>query len=146
MRSLLRTDTHRGAAASPLGAPVGLDDDPGRSRCAPPGPGEWDGPVLSLSVRSRTGFTDDGDPLLAWTPVLEGPAILRAQRAETDDTTGRATVTARVTMLDPGTEELGQLDETATAADADGNRWQITRLHRAGGRIELTLTRSTDAQ
>lgn len=146
MRALLRTDPHRGAHPDSLGAPVGLDDDPGRSRCRPPGPGEWAGPVLTLSVRDRTGFTDDGDPLLAWSDAHTGPAILRAQRTETDDTTGRATITAQVTMLDPGTETLPELDETATAADTDGTRWQITRLHRVGGRIELTLSRSTDAE
>jgi hypothetical protein len=145
MRSLLREDTYRGAAASPLGAPVGLDDDPGVSRCCPPGPGEWTGPVLSLSMRERTGFTDDGDPTYTWAQVHTGNAIVRSTRAETDDTTGRATVTAQVTMLDPGTEELPALDETATAADQDGQRWQVTRLDRAGGRLELTLTRSTDA-
>lgn len=145
MRSLLREDTRRGALP-PLGAPAGLDDDPGASRCCPPGPGAWTGPVLTLSTRSRTGWTDDGDPLYVWEASLESPAIWRVQREETDDTTGRATITARATMLDPGTEVLPQLDETATAADQTGQRWQITRLHRVGGCIELTLTRSTDAE
>jgi hypothetical protein len=144
MRSLLREDTRRGSGV-PLGAPVGLDDDPGFSRCCPPGPPVWTGPVLTLSMRSRTGWTVDGDPLYTWEQVHTGNAIVRSTRAETDDTTGRATVTAQVTMLDPGPDTLPTLDETATAADQHGQRWQVTRLDRGGGRLELTLTRSTDA-
>lgn len=144
MRTVLREDTHRGTQPA-LGAPVGLDDDPGRSRCHPPGPVTWTVPVLVLSARDRTGFTDDGDPTYSWRTVHQGPAIMRVQREETDDTTGRAVATAQATMVDPGTDVLPALDETATALDTDGNRWQITRLHRAGGRIELTLSRGTDA-
>lgn len=129
---------------------VALDDD-GCQPCLdrstgnpPPVPGDGsDGqptinPVLTLRIRIKQGYEDDGTPRLAWVDLVRGQAITFTQRTEWNQEAGTTKVVARATMLYEGERKV---TETASATDDAGQMWRVTAVSQIPGSLTLALER-----
>lgn len=130
---------------------VALDDD-GCGSCAPsptdPGvimPPVTDPPVsggihpvLTVRLRTRTGYSEDGNPTFEWRDVVTGTAIVWTEREEFDAAEGFTMVEATATLSYSGSEVV---TETASVTDDSGNVWRVTSVQQVPDRLGFTLQR-----
>jgi hypothetical protein len=79
-------------------------------------------PSVTIKVRVRTGYDEDGTPTFEWTTLLTETAIVWVSREEFDGEAGFTLVRAMVTV--PYESET-QVPETAMLFLDDGTRWRI---------------------
>lgn len=127
---------------------AGLDDDgcvpcTDRTSGTPPVvPGD-DGdtvvnPVLTVRIRTKQGYDDDGSPRLEWVDLMSGQAISYTQRQEFDQAAGRTVVDARATMLYEGDVRV---TETASVTDDSGYTWRLLSVAQLPGMLSLVMQR-----
>lgn len=131
---------------------VALDDD-GCKPCSPAAPGvtippDPDtptppptggvNPVLTVRLRTRTGYSDDGNPMFEWRTVTVGTAIVWTQREEFDPAEGFTMVEATAMLAYGGNEVV---TETASVTDDDGNVWRVVSVEQVPDRLGFTLQR-----
>ena len=95
-------------------------------------------PVLTVRLRTRTGYSDDGNPLFEWRTVVTGIAIVWTERDEFDPAEGFTMVEATAVLAYDGNETV---TETASVTDDDGNVWRVTSVQQVPGRLSFTLQR-----
>ena len=79
-------------------------------------------PTVTIKVRVRTGYDEDGTPTFEWTTLLTETAVVWVMREEFDAEAGFTLVRAQ--MIVPYASET-QVPETATVSLDDGTRWRI---------------------
>lgn len=146
-RVALRDDRLDPSRDAPDRVQVALDDD----GCAPCrlssglGPAEQTEtdpgsvlPVLTVRLRERTGYDDDGNPKFSWTTVAEGPAIVFTRREEFDADAGFTQVFATGLVMYDGDLEI---PETASVVDDDGTLWRVLAVRQQPGSLGFDLER-----
>jgi hypothetical protein len=93
-------------------------------------------PVLTLLVRSRSGYDDDGVPEYEWSPLLSEVATLYTARLETSDPSGETYIVARAVVLYSGDE---QVPETSMVTTSYGDLFRVTKVTQTPDRIELEM-------
>ena len=113
--------------------PVTTDEDP------PLDPAAQVNPVLTVALRTRTGFDDDGVPQFAWNDLVTGIAILWQGREEFDAEAGLTLVKATATMLFGGTEQV--TESCMVTRDDDGTRFRVLAVRQIPGSLGFDLER-----
>ena len=93
---------------------------------------------LTVRLRSRTGYDDDGVPLFDWTTLLESEAVLYEEREEFDPDAGMTLVLAKAVVLYAGPV---QVPETASVTRDDGARYRVQAVRQVPGRLEFDMVR-----
>lgn len=93
---------------------------------------------LTVRLRTRNGYDDDGVPLFEWTVLLTGPAILWEEREEFDAHAGLTRVKAKATMLYEGET---QVTESALVTRGDDTSYRVKGVRQVPGRLEFDLER-----
>lgn len=96
-------------------------------------------PSFVVRQRTRTGFTEEGAPVFAWSDVLTGETMLYTQRREVDAEAGVTTVIAKATVNNNA--GLLTLHESASAVDSDGHAWRVTASEVFPTHVVLSLDR-----
>lgn len=128
-----------GVDPNPGGVTVGLSDDccVGGSCCVEEAPPEWP-PLMTVMLRTRTGYTDDGNPVFTWSQLAQGAAIVWEQRTEWDAEAGFTQVKAKLVMT---AGDLTKVPETAVVVDPQQVTWRITASDVRAGVVTLQLAR-----
>lgn len=111
---------------------VALHDDCGASSCCC-GSSTEEPPVLdvwTIRQRSRTGWSEDGNPVFEWTDLLSGEAVSVVTSTEWDPDAG-SQVDVATLVLAAG--DVADIPLTAVAVDAAGGMWRITEARVAAG-------------
>lgn len=99
-------------------------------------------PTLSIFVRTRTGYDDDGDPEFSWSLAVVDTAIGFVAPSEIDSIAGISVVPGRATMLYDGDVPV---TSTAVAHSSFGPRYRVTSAVQIGDVLELELLDVEDA-
>lgn len=95
-------------------------------------------PRLTVRLRTRTGYDDDGVPQFTWTTLVEGEATLYEEREEVDAEAGVTRIAARAVLLYAGSS---QVPETASVTRDDGVIYRVVAVRQVPGRLEFDLIR-----
>ena len=98
-------------------------------------------PVLTVRLRTRTGYDDDGVPEFDWTTRVETRAIFWQQREEFDAEAGFTLVKATATILYEGEQKVPETAGVWTDDTDDGTQWRVVASRMAPGRLEFDLER-----
>lgn len=98
-------------------------------------------PTLVVKMRTRDGYTDDGDKRYVWETVVSGLAQVWEQRVEVGDSPGITRVSARATILYRGSK---QITESAVVW-ISSTMWRVTAAMTFPDRVELQLMRAEDS-
>ena len=99
-------------------------------------------PELTILVRERTGYTDDGDPEFGWEPVVTGIAIQFTDPSEVDALARVTVAPGRATMLYDGDVPV---TASAVAHSSFGPRYRVVSAVQVGDVLELELLTVEDA-
>ena len=97
-------------------------------------------PTITVKMRTRVGYTDEGDKRYAFSTVVVGPAVAWSVRSETDGSSGLAVEHSTAVVLYDGHEHV---DETA-AVFIDGVQHRVVSVAPFPDRLEFDLVRATD--
>lgn len=98
-------------------------------------------PTLVVKMRTRDGYTDDGDKRFVWETVVSGVAAVWEQRTEIGDSEGITRLSARATILYRGQKQITE----AAGVWIEGVRWRVLSALTFHDRVELTLMRAEDS-
>jgi hypothetical protein len=121
-----------------------LDDDGLCCVCCgpPPEPGVvppvYGQATATLQKRTRTGWSEDGNPVLEWQTLATAAAVVIEERAEFDPDAGFTRVVAKMSFPYEGPEIVR---ETAQVKADDGRWWRVVSADQYPGRVELGLVR-----
>jgi hypothetical protein len=93
-------------------------------------------PVVTVLVRTRTGFDDDGRPEYSWQPLISEVATVYTAHLETDDPSGESYLTGRAVVLYSGDAKVA---ETAMVKTSFGDLFRVTKVSQTPDRIEMEL-------
>lgn len=97
-------------------------------------------PTITVKMRRRIGYTDEGDKRYAFSTVVVGPAIVWSVRSETDGSSGLAVEHSTAVILYDGDETV---DETA-AVFVEDDQHRVVSVATFPDRLEFDLVRATD--
>jgi hypothetical protein len=93
---------------------------------------------LTVRRRTRTGWTDEGDPSFTWADVVTGPALGMESRREVDPISGQIRISASATLLYSGPELE---NATTELVDGEGQHWSVTNVVQLPDRLKLRFYR-----
>ena len=100
-------------------------------------------PTVTIRVRTRTGWTDDGDPEFSWTVAVTDTAIVWEERTERDDVAGTTRTVRRCTVAYDNEVEI---DETANVWCDPGGRYRVLSSQQVSNEyVELIMQSMEDA-
>jgi hypothetical protein len=137
VRAWLRDDVstpaweNRPTAYDPV--PVATDDDPAPTT-------ETDvRHALTVRLRTRTGYDDEGVPEFEWTVLIDAAeAALYEERDEFDADAGLTLVKATAVLLYDGPV---QIPESASVTRDDGVKYRVLAVRQVPGRVEFDMQR-----
>jgi hypothetical protein len=147
VRQWLSTDVPQADPRSGV-VTAGLQDD--SCGCPPPAPGVQSPvvepvndpyPTLTVRLRARVGFDGEGTPIFDWKTLVEGPAVVWAERSEFDDEAGFTEEVASAVIGYAGQTEV---PETASVLSDDGRRWRVTSVGQTAGLLTMEMVRILD--
>jgi len=139
--AMVKARLHDGRLSSGRRARVATGEPVCCDPCADDGPAITINPTITVKMRQRDGYTDEGDKRYVWFTVVEGEAILWDDRTEVDGSAGLTAVSAEATILYDGHETV---DETAVVL-VDAQVYRVTSVAPWPDRLVFQLVRSSDA-
>lgn len=93
---------------------------------------------FTIMLRQRTGWSEDGTPMLGWVALTRGISLLFEERSEFDAMAGQTVVNATLKIAYRGTHVV---KETCMAVRDDDVRYRVVGVDQYADRLELDMRR-----